>query len=433
MPRLLLFLFIASITSVVCARAEFRAAVVKVEITPETPQMLRGYGPRMSTQVRDALYHRIVALAKDDTKFVLIASDLCSLSPAYCDRVRGTLAADLGLPVENIWWSITHTHSSPYVGSPGVPGVLMPNRFQFRVDAGYTALVERKLAEGVREALAKLEGARLAVGRGYAEANINRRAYDAGGQVRLGMNPAGAVDRRIGLLRLDRADGAPLALLANYAMHPTVLGGASTLVSADAPGAVAAHVEEKAGAPMLYLNGAAGNLAPLYSGRPGIEARVLDHFKVLLGDPILDASRRARPVHEEIDLRVSRIIVETPKRPGLGWSDELKDYLRMEKDGAETLLVPVRFLRLSDDIVLWSAPMELFCEISNAIRDRSPFTHTLYIGYTNGTFGYLPTEQEYQAGGYETATSPFTASAAAHLSEAVNRHLREMHRNPSDL
>lgn len=432
MPRLLLFLFIASIASVVCARAEFRAAVVKVEITPETPQMLRGYNPRMSTQVRDALYHRIVALAKDDTKFVLIASDLCSLSPAYCDRVRGTLAADLGLPVENIWWSITHTHSSPYVGSPGVPGVLMPNRFQFRVDAGYTALVERKLAEGVREALAKLGGARLAVGRGYAEANINRRAHDAGGQVRLGMNPAGAVDRRIGLLRLDRADGAPLALLANYAMHPTVLGGASTLVSADAPGAVAAHVEEKAGAPMLYLNGAAGNLAPLYSGRPGIEARVLDHFKVLLGDPILDASRRARPVPGEIDLRVSRIIVETPKRPGLGWSDELKDYLRKEKDGAETLLVPVRFLRLSDDIVLWSAPMELFCEISNAIRDRSPFTHTLYIGYTNGTFGYLPTEQEYQAGGYEPATSPFTASAAAHLSEAVNRHLREMHRNPSD-
>ncbi len=29
-------------------------------------------------------------------------------------------------------------------------------------------------------------------------------------------------------------------------------------------------------------------------------------------------------------------------------------------------------------------------------------------------------------GGYEPATSPFTASSAAHLSEAVNRHLREI-------
>jgi neutral ceramidase len=178
---------------------------------------------------------------------------------------------------------------------------------------------------------------------------------------------------------------------------------------------------------MLYLNGAAGNLAPLYSGRTENEARVLDQFKVLLGDPILDASRRARPVDGKFALQASSIIVETPKRPGLGWSEELKDYLRTDKDGTETLLLPVRFLRLSDDIVLWSAPMELFCEISNGIRDRSPFTHTLYFGYTGGTFGYLPTEQEYMAGGYEPATSPFTASAAAHLTEAVSRHLREIH------
>lgn len=423
MSRFLIFILIAI---AVCARAEFRAAVAKVEITPETPQMLRGYSPRMSTKVRDPLFHRIVALAQDDAKFVFIASDLCSLSPAYVDRVTGALAAEFGLPAENVWWSVTHTHSSPYVGPPGVPGVLMPNRFQFRVDPAYTEFVERRLTEGVREAMSKLEAAKLSIGRGYAEANINRRARDVGGEVRLGMNPAGAVDRRIGLLRVDKADGSPLAQLANYAMHATVLGGTSTLVSADAPGAVATYVEEKTSVPMLYLNGAAGNLAPLYSVRTEAEARVLDQFKVLLGDPILDASRRARPVDGEVGLRASRIIVETPKRPNIGWSEELKDYLRTDKDGVETLLVPVRFLRLSDDIVLWSAPMELFCEISNTIRDRSPFSHTLYLGYTGGTFGYLPTEAEYQAGGYEPATSPFTPSAAAHLSDAVNRHLREI-------
>ena len=65
--------------------------------------------------------------------------------------------------------------------------------------------------------------------------------------------------------------------------------------------------------------------------------------------------------------------------------------------------------------------------VSNEIRDRSPFANTFYLGYTNGTFCYLPSEQEYLAGGYEPATSPFTASAAGHLSTAVNRHLREIH------
>jgi len=304
--------------------------------------------------------------------------------------------------------------------------MLMTNRFQFRQDQAYTELVEKKLADGVREAQGKLEAVSLGIGWGYAEANINRRARDDAGQVRLGMNPSGPVDRRIGLLRLDKANGAPLVLIANYAMHATVLGGTSTLVSGDAPGIVAGYVEEKIGAPMLYLNGAAGNIAPLYSGRTEAEVRVLNQFKVLLGDPILDANRRLRATMDKVKLRASRIVVETPKRPDLKWSDEFKDYLRKSKDGAETALIPLRFLCIGDDIVLWSAPMELFCDISNEIRDRSPFTHTLYVGYTGGTFAYLPSEQEFLAGGYEPATSLFTASAAGHLRTAVNRHLREI-------
>jgi len=410
--------------------AEFRAAVVKVDITPETPQMLRGYSPRMSTKVHDRLYHRIVALDDGTTLFFLISSDLCSLSPAFCDRVTGNLAKELGLPAENIWWSITHTHSSPYVGPPGVPGLFMPTRFQFPMDKTYTGLVKKKLADGVRQAREKLAPARLGVGCGYAEANINRRARGADGQVRLGMNSSGPVDRRIGLVRLEKADGTPLALLANYAMHGTVLGGACTVVSADGPGVVAEYVEEKTGAAMLYLNGAAGNIAPLYSTPAETEIKLLDRFKVLLGDPILEANRRLGATTAEVKLRASRIIVETPKRPGLAWSDELKEYLRVAKDGTETLLVPLRFLRINDDTVVWSAPMELFCEISNEIRDRSPFANTFYVGYTNGTFCYLPSEQEYLAGGYEPATTPFTASAAGHLSAAVNRHLQEIHAAP---
>lgn len=410
--------------------AEFRAAVVKVDITPSTPQMLRGYSPRMSTKVHDRIYHRIVALDDGTTSFFLISSDLCSLSPAFCDRVTGNLAKEFGLPPEDIWWSITHTHSSPYVGPPGIPGMLMTNRFQFRMDETYTALVEKTLADGVRQARQKLEPAKLGIGRGYAEANINRRIRDADGQVRLGMNPSAPVDRRIGLIRLDKANGAPLVLMANYAMHATVLGGTSTLVSGDVPGIVAEYVEEKTGAPMLYLNGAAGNIAPLYSTRTEAEAGLLSQFKVLLGDPILDANRRLRATTAQVKLRASRIVIETPKRPGPKWSDELKDYLRVSKDGVETLLVPLRFLRINDDTVIWSAPMEMFCEISNDIRDRSPFLNTFYVGYTNGTFGYLPTEQEFLAGGYEPATSFFTASAAGHLSAAVNRHLREIHAAP---
>src|SRR5690606_10018617 len=101
---------------------------------------------------------------------------------------------------------------------------------------------------------------------GSSSANINRRARLPDGRTTLGMNPDGPVDRRIGLLRLEKMDGTLLALVANYPIHGTVLGSQNLLVSGDVTGAVSAYVERKTGVPMLFINGAAGDLAPIYSG-----------------------------------------------------------------------------------------------------------------------------------------------------------------------
>ena len=73
-------------------------------------------------------------------------------------------------------------------------------------------------------------------GAGYSAANINRRARDPRGRISLGLNPDGPADRQIGLIRLERPGGAPIALIANYAMHGTALGPPNKLISGDAPG-----------------------------------------------------------------------------------------------------------------------------------------------------------------------------------------------------
>jgi hypothetical protein len=86
--------------------------------------------------------------------------------------------------------------------------------------------------------------------------------------------------------------------------------------------------------------------------------------------------------------------------------------------------LPIRFLKINEDIAIWSAPLELFCEISNEIRDRSPFPYTFYYGYTNGWLGYLLTESEYKYKGYEPTVSPFTPGAERDLTEAVVTHLQ---------
>ena len=82
--------------------------------------------------------------------------------------------------------------------------------------------------------------------------------------------------------------------------------------------------------------------------------------------------------------------------------------------------MPVRFLKINNDVAIWSAPIELFCEVSNEVRDRSPYAYTFYYGYTNGWFGYMPTKEEWPFGGYEVErVSPFTPAAAEELTALV--------------
>ncbi len=69
----------------------FRAAVVKVDITPDNPQMLLGYQARQSTGVHDKIYHRIVALDDGRTQFFIVSSDICLVSPSEYDKVAARL------------------------------------------------------------------------------------------------------------------------------------------------------------------------------------------------------------------------------------------------------------------------------------------------------------------------------------------------------
>jgi hypothetical protein len=86
--------------------------------------------------------------------------------------------------------------------------------------------------------------------------------------------------------------------------------------------------------------------------------------------------------------------------------------------------LPVRFLRINNDIAIWSAPLELFCEIAIDVRNQSPFPYTFYFGYSNGSLGYLPTREEFPRGGYEPHTSPFTEAAGDDLERLVLTYLR---------
>jgi hypothetical protein len=87
-------------------------------------------------------------------------------------------------------------------------------------------------------------------------------------------------------------------------------------------------------------------------------------------------------------------------------------------------------IRLGREIGLMTAPGEIFTEIGQSIVARSPFRHTLYAGYTDGTIGYVPTRAAYAEGGYEVTHACEVAPEAGELLE--DESLRLLHQVHAD-
>src|SRR5437763_7586854 len=129
--------------------AACRASAVKVDITPATPQWLLGYGPRKSTGVHDPIYHRVIALDDGRTQFFLVSSDLCLFSPELYDDVAATLQKEAGIDRKQFWWSVTHTHSAPEAGPPGVYKALLKGRSDHEWDREYTQQIAASLVKSI--------------------------------------------------------------------------------------------------------------------------------------------------------------------------------------------------------------------------------------------------------------------------------------------
>ena len=72
--------------------------------------------------------------------------------------------------------------------------------------------------------------------------------------------PEGFSDHQVGVIRIDDAgSGEPIAVLVNFAAHPTIMAWDNRLLSPDYPGTLRRTVESIVGGTCLFLQGVAGN------------------------------------------------------------------------------------------------------------------------------------------------------------------------------
>ncbi len=93
--------------------------------------------------------------------------------------------------------------------------------------------------------------------------------------------------------------------------------------------------------------------------------------------------------------------------------------------GKTTVDLEIQCIRIGS-VALLSSQGEPFIETAQQVVAGSPFPHTLFSGYSNGAFGYIPTRQAFAEGGYETVAAAYAPGAAEMLAEESLRLLRDM-------
>ena len=388
------------------------------------------------------------------------------------------LTAESGaVPHGRILIAATHTHTAPSpTGLLGTP----------RADAYMDALPER-IATVVRLASHRLAPARAAWGTGHEDrVTFNRRFRMRDGTVRMNpgrlnpdaLEPVGPIDPELGVLWIERADGAPIACVASFTLH-YIGTDRSDHVSADYFGHYVRWMQRLYGPDLvpILLNGAQGDIngvdvreADPLTGHTlarrvaGIVAgetlRVVERLRpapdVTLGATQSRLPFRRRSVTEE-DLAVAGRLLALPastpakelrSAAGLGptgpfswvvgqplpdnalrlWAREC----RLLAEIPEQLETEVQVLRVGRAAFV-SLPGEAFVELGLAIKRESPFRPdspagpgvTMIAVLANDYVGYIPTRRAIEdEGGYETWAARSSLPAAGTGEAMVEQALR---------
>ncbi|MBI3863999.1 MAG: neutral/alkaline non-lysosomal ceramidase N-terminal domain-containing protein, partial [Planctomycetia bacterium] len=228
-------------------------------ITPPVGIRMLGYTiqEECSRSVQEELTATAIVLTDGIEMLAIVACDILHIQNPHADRIREAISRRTPVPAANVLLNFSHTHLGPML-----PGWKPEDDDQARIQKSYLEFLTEALAGVVSAAHDRLQPARIGSARGAAPLGVNRREKLADGQVIIGENPDGAIDRTIDVIRVDDLSGRTIATLASAAVHTIVLGPKSTMLSPDFIGPARRIIEATTAAPFLFLQGAAGNICP---------------------------------------------------------------------------------------------------------------------------------------------------------------------------
>jgi hypothetical protein len=239
----------------------------RIDITPEYPVRLTGYGNRTNVfdSVEQRLWGKVLLLdQKGKQPMVWVTLDLVGFPGFFADELFARLALKIGLKDRaQLVVSATHTHNGPETGVLlNIFGSTLPPDQLADVKV-YRDNLLNKLEKLVIDAYKAKAPGKLSWAMGKANFAMNRRVLENGKWKDFGETPNGPVDNDLPVLHAMDLQGKTIGLLLNYACHGTTLVPEHNFIHGDWMGAAQQMLEKKyPGATAMVALGCAGDANP---------------------------------------------------------------------------------------------------------------------------------------------------------------------------
>lgn len=419
-----------------------RAGAGVIDITPAIGAALSGsFAARYATTVDSPLSVRALVLDDGEIKIALVVCDLIDIARDVVIETRQRIAEQLGMPGERVMISCTHTHTGPVLTTTG----------DEVTDPGYLAALPGKIADAVALADSRLAPARIAAGVGDVQGVcFNRRWRTSDGRVTMNwranrddgfIEPVGPVDPQVTALLVETPAGSPVALWANLSLHYVGTDN-DRGISADYYGKFAREIGRLLGDQCIGLlsNGTSGNINTIDVDRQVEETgEARSRLVATAVAATAAAATLMQQRHDDLTLAARTVSVPVQRReipaedialserilasPDTGDDQPSNDFSFTRNDpmparwvrlfAGETLAVAampedstaeVQVMRIGP-LGLVALPGEIFVEFGLAIKAAAPFANVAVVSLANGDLGYVPTEEAFAQGGYETWTA----------------------------
>ncbi len=430
---------------------KYTAGFARLDITPPLGVYIGGgWQARHGQGVLDPLYVNAVAFGDGENSAVLLVLDNLGLYGVWGSKWPVEVAEKLGLPADSVIVACTHSHTTPSVGTDE-----MYDNWLFRrlCDAATIALNDRKPVTDVQWVEERAEG--MAFVRRYRLDDGTVMTNPAGAYLEKIVGTACETDDTMRVVRILREEGEEIALV-NFQAHPDNIGG--EWYSADYPGAFRNKVEQlRENTRCIFLDGCQGQMVIGPRGKdlpkvPASHKKATDYGNKLgemaaamfartastgvagmsFGQKAVDLKTKRDPARVPEAERVIRLHEEGkdleihPMQKIANYIlSESRQLIRLDKTGEEyksTAVSGITFCGLA----LVGIPGEPFNEVGKQVRGNSKFPATCLMCNANGAYGYFPTAEGHDQGGYESYNTPYVKGTAEQLADAADALLASL-------